>query len=247
MNIQLALLSSVALFVSAILFSGESYAEVYMLKDTRGVIYFSDTPPAKKSRSIIVKRYKPARTVKAGVPQKRTRYSSRSRRSIFSSRYDHLIRAAARRYNLDPMLIKAVIKTESDFDRFSVSSKGAKGLMQLMPGTAREMRVRSVFDPKQNIFGGSRYLRQMHNRFGGDSRLALAAYNAGPTAVKNHRGVPPYPETKRYIKKVQAHYRSLSGRGALRAYSQTDWARTKAVIYSFKNRQGSQVYTDTPR
>lgn len=245
MTKHVTLLSAVAFFLTASLFSGESYADVYMLKDARGIIYFSDIPPAQKSRLKIIKRYK--RTVKAGIQQSRTRYSSRSRRYSFSSRYDHLIRAAARKYNLDPMLIKAVIKTESDFNRFSVSSKGAKGLMQLMPGTAREMRVKSVFNPRQNIDGGSKYLRRMHNRFGGDVRLALAAYNAGPTAVKNHRGVPPYPETRRYIKKVRAHYRTLSGGAHLGAYSRKGGARTKAVVYSFKNRHGSRAYTDTPR
>ncbi|VAX16956.1 Membrane-bound lytic murein transglycosylase D precursor [hydrothermal vent metagenome] len=245
MIMRVAMLSAVVSFLVTILFAGESYADVYMLKSARGIIYFTDTPPAQRSRAKIIKRYK--RFKKAVTPLKRTSYFPRSRRFSFSSRYDHLIRAAARKYNLDPLLIKAVIKAESDFDRFSVSSKGAKGLMQLMPGTAKQMRVTHVFDPMQNINGGSKYLRKMLDQFGGGSRLALAAYNAGPTAVKNHRGVPPYPETRRYINKVWAYYRTLSGGGSLGSHSGGRRAGTKAVVYTFKNRQGARVYTDTPR
>lgn len=245
MTKQLTIISAAAFILVAVPFSGESYAEVFMLKDSRGIIYFSDTPPAQKSRAKIIKRYK--RTVKVGSSYRPASYKTRSRRYSFSSRYDHLIRDAARRYNLDPMLIKAVIKAESDFNRWAVSSKGAKGLMQLMPGTARDMRVRSVFDPKQNINGGARYLRLMYNRFGGNSRYALAAYNAGPTAVKNYRGVPPFPETRRYVRKVHAFYRMLSGGSRLATYSGRGGARTKSVVYSFVNRQGSKVYSDTPR
>ncbi len=249
MKIRVALLSAVVFFFMTISFSGESYADVYMLKNARGIIYFSDTPPASRSRARIIKRYKPFPFKKPAVSQRRTKYFPRSRRFSFSSRYDHLIRDAARKYNLDPMLIKAVIKAESDFDRFSVSSKGAKGLMQLMPGTARQMRVTSVFDPRQNINGGSKYLRKMLDQFGGGSRLALAAYNAGPTAVKSHRGVPPYPETRRYIQKVRTYYRTLSGGEAFDSYSSRGKGRagTKPAVYIFKNQHGARVYTDTPR
>ena len=105
---------------------------------------------------------------------------------------------------LDPRLVEAVIKVESAFNSGARSSKGAMGLMQLMPGTARELGVRDAFDPDQNLRGGTAYLRQMLDRFGGDVRLALAGYNAGPAAVERHRGVPPYRETTTYVKRVLA-------------------------------------------
>ncbi|VAX21072.1 Phage internal (core) protein, partial [hydrothermal vent metagenome] len=165
MIMRVAMLSAMVFFAVAVPFAGKSYADVFMLKNARGIIYFSDTPPASRFRAKIIKRYKPFK--KSVTQRRRTRYFPRSRSFSFSSRYDHLIRDAARKYNLDPMLIKAVIKAESDFNRFSVSSKGAKGLMQLMPGTAKQMRVTHVFDPMQNINGGSKYLRKMLDQFGG--------------------------------------------------------------------------------
>jgi len=123
---------------------------------------------------------------------------------------DDVIRDLAVQYDLEPALVKAVIRTESNFDPQCVSRAGAQGLMQLMPVTARVVGVADPFDPRQNVEGGVRYLRRMLDRFGGNLRLALAAYNAGPTAVTKYGGVPPYPETKRYIVKVStflAEYR----------------------------------------
>jgi hypothetical protein len=112
------------------------------------------------------------------------------------------IQKAAKKYNLPPALIKAVIKAESNFDTNAVSSAGAQGLMQLMPATARELGVNNSFDIDQNIDGGSHYLRKMLDKFGGNTKLALAAYNAGPGAVEKFKGNVPYPETRNYIKRV---------------------------------------------
>lgn len=120
-----------------------------------------------------------------------------------------LIVAHARRHALDPRLVAAVIKVESDFERKAVSSSGAQGLMQLMPQTAAELGVGDPFDPAQNIAGGTRYLRQMLDRFG-RLELALAAYNAGPRAVEKHRGIPPFAETQRYVQKVMSAYREMA-------------------------------------
>lgn len=113
------------------------------------------------------------------------------------------IRKAARKYNLRPDLLKGVIRAESNFQVNAVSQAGAQGLMQLMPGTARELGVDNPFDIEQNIDGGARYLRQMLDSFGGDVKVALAAYNAGPGAVQKYGGqIPPYQETERYVNRV---------------------------------------------
>ena len=127
--------------------------------------------------------------------------------------YGSLIVAAGQRYGIDPALIAAVIQVESGFDPRAVSPAGAKGLMQLMDATAAGLGVSDPFDPAQNVDGGARYLRDMLARFGGDLRLALAAYNAGPLAVEQAGGVPDYPETQAYVSKVLATYQALLGLG----------------------------------
>jgi soluble lytic murein transglycosylase-like protein len=116
--------------------------------------------------------------------------------------YDHWIRAACRKYALDPALVKAVIHAESQFDPNAVSPKGAVGLMQLDPITVRELGISDPFDPRHNIFGGVRYLRDLIDTFEGDQKLALAAYNAGPTQVQRYNGVPPFKDTNKYLKQV---------------------------------------------
>lgn len=126
---------------------------------------------------------------------------------------DRYIYFAGTRYNIDPRLLKAVIRVESAFDHRAVSEKGALGLMQLMPGTARDLRVRNPFNPWENIDGGARYLRQMLDTFGGNVRLSLAAYNAGPGAVKRAGGIPSIPETQQYVSQVLKHYRGYRGEG----------------------------------
>ncbi|MGI9860096.1 lytic transglycosylase domain-containing protein [Moorella naiadis] len=115
-----------------------------------------------------------------------------------------LIGPIAARYNLSPELLRGIVTAESGFDPRAVSPAGAIGLMQLMPATARALGVNDPFDPAANLDGGARYLRQLLDRFQGDTRLALAAYNAGPGAVERYHGVPPYKETRSYIQRVLA-------------------------------------------
>ncbi len=123
------------------------------------------------------------------------------------TRYDAHIREAALLYQIPEELVRAVIKVESDFDPRAVSRANARGLMQLIPATAERMLVTDVFEPRQNILGGVRYLRILANNFNGNLELTVAGYNAGEGAVMRHGGIPPYEETQRYVVKVLAYYR----------------------------------------
>lgn len=160
-----------------------------------------------------------------------------------------LVRVAAERHAVDPRLIHSVIIAESGGNPQAVSTKGARGLMQLMPRTAAGLGVWNSFDPRQNIEGGTRYLRSLLDRFGGDLALALAGYNAGPGAVETYRGVPPYDETRGYVRKVLALYR---GSGELREFTAKIPAefvrtarRTVEVTY-WRVRGGRMEYSSTP-
>ncbi|MBO6555879.1 MAG: lytic transglycosylase domain-containing protein [Pseudomonadales bacterium] len=123
------------------------------------------------------------------------------------SKFQTHIRAASNRYMVDPALVEAIIQVESSFRPHAVSSSGATGLMQLMPGTAQDLEVYDRYDPRQNIHGGVRYISELMERFDNDLTMVLAAYNAGPNAVARHNGIPPNkPETRRYVQKVMKAY-----------------------------------------
>jgi hypothetical protein len=131
-----------------------------------------------------------------------------------TSAFDEHIHAAARKYGLAPPLLKAVMAAESNFDPAAISVRGAAGLMQLMPETARDMFVADALDPAQNIEGGARYLRQLQDRFGGDLERVLAAYNAGPERVRRSGGaVPAIPETRAYVRRVLGLYQAYINGG----------------------------------
>jgi soluble lytic murein transglycosylase-like protein len=123
------------------------------------------------------------------------------------TRYDQQIREAATLYQIPEELVRAVIRVESDFDPRAVSPANAHGLMQLIPETAERMMVTDIYDPRQNIFGGVRYLRVLANLFNGDIELTLAGYNAGESAVIRSGGIPPFPETQDYVRRVLGYYR----------------------------------------
>ena len=156
---------------------------------------------------------------------------------------DRLIRRYAARYHLDVRMVQAVVQVESGYNPRALSSKGAIGLMQLMPATAKLLGVTDPWDPEQNIRGGTAYLRRMLDRFGGNTRLALAAYNAGPGAVSRHGGVPPYRETRNYVRKVLTLYRGEPPSDIMLAYARDQAKRREAnASQSPPPRRGANVY-----
>jgi len=126
--------------------------------------------------------------------------------------YSGIIKQASKRFGIDEHFIRAMIKAESGFDHKATSSKGAQGLMQLMPETADKMSVKDPFNPEENIFGGTRYFSLLLKRFKDDKILALAAYNAGPETVESYKGVPPFPETKAFVKRVMDYYETYNSK-----------------------------------
>jgi soluble lytic murein transglycosylase-like protein len=131
--------------------------------------------------------------------------------------YDGMIQSTAAKYGLDPALLKGLIRQESNFNPNAGSGAGAQGLTQLMPATAASLGVKDVHDPAQAIEGGAKYLKQQLDAFGGDVQKALAAYNAGPGAVKKYGGIPPYPETQNYVTKVMGYANEYRGTGSVSA------------------------------
>jgi soluble lytic murein transglycosylase-like protein len=166
---------------------------IFTKQEVRSVQYDTNAPKkSKKNRSFY-----------AALNNTQSMVSKRSK-----TMYDYLIKKTAAMKNIESALVKAVIDVESGFDQYGTSGKGAQGLMQLMPDTAKSLGVKDPYDPRQNIAGGCLYLSQMLDEFGGDVYLALAAYNAGPHAVKKYgRKIPPYKETQEYVKKVLRAYR----------------------------------------
>lgn len=158
-----------------------------------------EVKPGPTGRTTVTNDGEPA-TVRRPAPR---RPEPRRSRSAGTEDLLGLIDREARRQGLDPRLVRSVVQAESAWDPAAVSTKGAMGLMQLMPTTARALAVNRPFQPGENVRGGTVYLKRLLDRFG-DVRLALAAYNAGPEAVKRYGGVPPYPETVRYVRRVLA-------------------------------------------
>jgi hypothetical protein len=204
---------------AALLLAVPSEAQIYTRRNEKGVVEATNIPAAKGYRLT--------------YPGKGTLIHSteyRLRRS-YNGEFDHHIAAATADYNVSLDLVRAIIQVESDFDNLARSSKGAMGLMQLMPATAQRFGVSDPWNPRQNIFGGVQYLRFLLDLFRGDIALVAAAYNAGENAVIRYNGVPPYRETMGYVGKVQA----LLGGAALTLASMTSYVPGPALLTGKQN------------
>jgi len=185
-----ALWAAVCLWLGTGSVGAASAGSLYRYIDERGVVHYTNIS--------YDRRYQLVRPASGFAWSAVTRSDGR--------RFDGLIRDAAANAGVPPAIVKAVIHAESAFDAAAVSRAGALGLMQLMPATARELGVLDPFRAEQNVRGGARYLRDLHDRYGSWTHT-LAAYNAGPTAVDRYQGVPPYGETQQYVRRVLTYYR----------------------------------------
>lgn len=195
MNTRLPALICFSL-LSVFILPSVGFTDVYVYKDKQGVLTFTNVPSHAGYRRVF-----------------RDSNGQLSGAVASLNGYDDLIRSASGRYSIDGDLIRAVIKTESDFNSTARSNKGAMGLMQLMPETARLHDVVNAYDPVDNIEGGVRHLRLLLDRYQGNLELSLAAYNAGIKAVEKFGGIPPFTETKEYIRRVLQNYQAYRSNG----------------------------------
>ena len=168
-------------------------ADIYRFKDENGVWHFTNIRSDKRYRLYI----------KTG----------RVKGKQYIRDYDTIIQRAAQQFGVDPHLIKSIIMAESSFDPNAISKSGAQGLMQLMPPTAKDMEVHNPFDPEENIFGGTKYLSLLLKRFNQDKKIAIAAYNIGPSVVASQNSVPRIPQTRRFVEKVMKYYSEFKKQG----------------------------------
>lgn len=238
-SFNLWFIAALGLFLAGIVPS--AHADIYQYMDDNGVVNFTNAPSSHMK--------KPAKVLKES---KRPTAVSTSQSAASANRaqqvntmpvsYVNIINSACNRFGVDPSLVHAIVKVESDFNPFAISRKGAMGLMQLMPETAIVMNVRDSFSPHENIEGGVKYLRYLLDRYEGNLSLALAAYNAGETSVKKWGTIPPFKETQDYVKKILQIYNgtgnTLNGGGKTFA--------PRYTIYVATGADGTILLTDNP-
>lgn len=247
---------------SIVLFSAEVTADVYQSVSSDGSVVYTNTPFKKSDRMMykdskkkpvpVEGKQQPASVQPATVEEKTADKlaedagkknhvvkASLKKETVAArkSAYTDLVEEKAKKHNVDPKLVKSVIRAESNWNSRAVSPKGAMGLMQLMPQTAQLMGVGNAFDPEENIEGGVKYLRYLLGRFNGNLTLALAAYNAGPKAVERKGGVPGIPETVNYVQKVMGDYSGIAPIDFVPLTSQT-------LIRRVTLKDGSTLYTN---
>ncbi|OED35563.1 hypothetical protein AB833_29700 [Chromatiales bacterium (ex Bugula neritina AB1)] len=193
-----------ALYVTGYLLSQNALAEkTYVYKEVDGTLWYTNVAPTAQDTG----RFKLISITGRSTASAGCNGLSIEKMQHREMQFDSTIRRYAREYRVDSKLVKAVVKNESCFDRKAVSSAGAEGLMQLMPPTAKSLGVTDSFNAEQNLRGGIQYLSELMAMYDNNLRLALAAYNAGPGTVKKYDGIPPYPETQRYVEKVMKSYK----------------------------------------
>ena len=190
-------------FIFALLTPCNAKADIYRYVDEDDIVHFTDAPTDKRFKVFMrdLKKDKELRT--------KLKYAS----SVNPAEFEQLITTCSSKYGVNPSLVKAVIHAESGYNPNAVSSKGASGLMQLMPATAKSLKVADRFNPKDNVEGGVKYLRFLLDTFRGDVSLAVAAYNAGLSKVAKYGGIPPYNETRTYVNRVLAYMKSYQESG----------------------------------
>lgn len=215
--------------------AGIASADIYRYIDENGVVFYTDMKLNKGAVRIIKNE---AVAFKKGGFSPEVLTEARGGNSDLSA----IVNEKAAKYELDPSLVHAVIKAESNGNQYAVSRKGAMGLMQLMPLTAHELQVGNPFDPEDNIEGGTKYLKFLLGKFNGDLTLALAAYNAGPARVEQAGSVPKISETRQYIKKVLAFYK---GSQNIPAVSKPPVVAKSDSIYKVRTEDGSVLFTNS--
>ena len=220
--------------VALLLYASPGSSDIYKYIDENGVSCYTDAPMGKKTVKVLKE--------KKGAAKQGGAYSEPA---ADTRDYSGYVQQAASKYEIEPELIKAVIKAESNGNHRAVSSKGAMGLMQLMPSTAYDMNVVNPFNPEENIEGGTRYLRTLLERFNGDLTLALAAYNAGPKTVEKYRSVPPISETKQYVKKILSIFKGKGNYGFTESAGQGNATPQPVRIYRVVLEDGTVLFTNS--
>ena len=214
----------------------KAHADIYQYVDDNGVVHFTNVPSGSTKRTMKVRReHNKSSPLTATAPLTSGEHNKEYLSDASRVSYVNIINAACSRFGVDPSLVHAIVKVESDFNPFAISRKGAMGLMQLMPQTANTMNVRNTFSPDENVEGGVKYLRYLLDRYEGNISLALAAYNAGETAVKKWGTIPPFKETQEYVKKILQIY---NGTGKTFA--------PRYTIYIGAGADGTILLTDNP-
>ncbi len=209
MSHKLELKKIVIIFLAIFLVSVSPVrAAIYLKKSSQGKIKLTDDPEENTEEYKLI--------VRSALPEKVELPPVK--------KLEEIIKSSAEKFSLPRSLIYAVMRIESDGKKKAKSEAGARGLMQLMPETARAMGVENIYDPRENIFGGSRYLKKMLSRYKGDLKLALAAYNAGPGAVDKHDGIPPFKETKVFVKKTRRAFKKFRDKSD--------------IIYTYRDERG---------
>lgn len=209
-------------------------ADIYQYTDENGVVHFSNVSVGMSKKFKTVKT-EPKKDASEELSRRIPGPLKPSSSAGIPKSYVEIINSACYRHGVDPSLVHAIIKVESDFNPYAMSRKGAMGLMQLMPQTAVELNVRNTFSPQDNIYGGVKYLRYLMDLYEGNLSLALAAYNAGETTVKRWGTVPPIRETQNYVRKILSIYNGTGGT-----------LTPRYTIYVGYSEDGALVLTDNP-